>query len=81
MHLNIISEASRHAELSSAAEHAVTDELRDAITAEVLRIEGRIAEAKPRTEDERRAVLGVVANALEADGAQPEYIAAIRATL
>ncbi|MCC2099369.1 MAG: hypothetical protein KDJ29_20935 [Hyphomicrobiales bacterium] len=81
MNLNIVSLANRHAELSVAAEHAVTDGLRDRITKEVLRIEGRLATAKPRTTAERRAMLETVARAMEADGSQAEYIAAIRATL
>lgn len=81
MNLNIIAQCNRHADLLQAANHAVSDSIRDGIVREVLHIENRLAEAKPRTEDERRAMLGVVASAMEAQGLEPVYVSAIRATL
>ncbi|SOE18840.1 hypothetical protein SAMN05877838_3784 [Hoeflea halophila] len=79
MHINIIKEANRHSDLLKAAEHAVTDAIRDGIVAEVSRIEDRLSTAKPRTADERRAILETAERAMTALQIEP-YSSMIRAT-
>ncbi len=80
MNINIINEANRHSDLLKAAEHAVTDAIRDGIVAEVSRIEDRLATARPRTEEERRAVLEVTERSMTALRIEP-FASMIRATL
>lgn len=80
MNINIIHECTRHADLLGAAEHAVTDAIRDGIVAEVSRIEDRLATARPRTADERRAILETAERAMTALRVEP-YASMIRASL
>lgn len=80
MNINIINEANRHSDLLKAAEHAVTDAIRDGIVAEVSRIEDRLATARPRTADERRAILETAERAMSGLKIEP-YASMIRATL
>lgn len=80
MQFNILNECNRHADLLRAAEHAVTDAIRDGIVAEMSRIEDRLSIAKPRTAEEFRAILETAERAMTALRIEP-YSSMIRATL
>lgn len=80
MHINIINECTRHGDLLNAAEHAVSDAIRDGIVDEVSRIEDRLASARPRTAEERRAILETAERAMSGLKIEP-YASMIRVTL